>query len=200
MFSQTLEITDVNELTSFWITFLILLVGGALGGFANYWGTGPLQPGAPRRLSRELLIGIIAAITVPSFLSLLSSGLLSASRLSAVDALKIFAVSIVYTVAMRQLFAGIYLTAALERTKKPVLSLLEMEILRGVEYQRVAADQLPSLPTDLRVSPGLLGNRIKSLQDRGLVDHRQDAEGGPYWFVTKAGWEALNEILRKAAE
>ena len=200
MFSQTLEIADVNELTSFWITFLILLVGGALGGFANYWVTGPLQMGAPRRITRELLIGIIAAITVPSFLSLLSSGLLNASRFSAFDALRIFAVSIVYTVAMRQLFAGIYMTAALERTKKPVLSLLEVEILRGIEYQRIAADQLPSLPVDLRVSPGLLGNRLKSLRDRGLIDHRQDAEGGPYWSVTKAGWEALNEILRKAAE
>ncbi len=200
MFSQTLEITEVSELAVFSITCVVLLVGGLLGGLANYWVAGPLQPGAPRRLGRELLIGVIAAISVPSMLSLLSSGLLNSTRFSSYDSLRIFAVTVVFTMAMRQLFSGIYATAELGRGQQTTLGLLDVEILRTIEYQRIAIDQLPILPTDLRVSQVLLGNRINALKEQGLVDHRIDEEGGRYWGVTKRGWEALNEILRKAAE
>ena len=45
MFSQTLEMNEVNELAVFSITCLVLLIGGLLGGLANYWVAGPLQPG-----------------------------------------------------------------------------------------------------------------------------------------------------------
>lgn len=200
MLSQTLEMTEVSELAVFLITCMVLLAGGLLGGLANYWVAGPLQPGEPRRPGRELLIGIIAAISVPSMLSLLSSGLLNSTRFSSYDSLRIFAVTVVFTMAMRQLFSGIFATAELARGKQPTLGLLDVEILRTIEYQRIAADQLPILPTDLRVSQVLLGNRVNALKERGLVDHRIDEEGGRYWAVTKPGWEALNDILRKAAE
>ncbi|NBR29482.1 MAG: hypothetical protein EBT83_13885 [Betaproteobacteria bacterium] len=200
MLSQTLEMTEVSELAVFSITCLVLLIGGLLGGLANYWVAGPLQPGAQRRLGRELLIGVIAAISVPSMLSLLSSGLLNSTRFSSYDSLRIFAVTVVFTMVMRQLFSGIFATAELARGQQPVIGLLDVEILRTIEYQRVAADQLPILPTDLRVSQGLLGNRLNALKERGLVDHRADEDGGRYWAVTKSGWEALNEILRRAAE
>jgi len=102
--------------------------------------------------------------------------------------------------AMRQLFSGIFATAELGRAQQPTIGLLDVEILRTIEYQRIAVDQLPILPTDLRVSQTLLGNRMNALKERGLVDHRIDEDGGRYWGVTKRGWEALNDILRKAAE
>jgi hypothetical protein len=200
MFSQTLEMTEVSELAVFLITCLVLLAGGLLGGLANYWVAGPLQPGAQRQLGRELLIGVIAAISVPSMLSLLSSSLLNSTRFSSYDSLRVFALTVVFTMAMRQLFSGIFATAELGRSQQPTLGLLEVEILRTIEYQRVAAEQLPILPNDLRVSHGLLGNRLNALKERGLVDHRVDEEGGRYWAVTKSGWAALNEILRRAAE
>lgn len=200
MLSQTLEIAEMNELTSFSITFAILLLGGVIGGLANYWVAGPLQLGERRRLGRELFIGVITAITVPSLLSLLSSTLVSSVRFSFLDAMRIFAVSVVFTMTVRQLFAGIYATAGMQKPEQPSLGLLEVEILRAVEYQRITAEQMPGLPADLRVSPRLLANRVSSLQARGLIDHRQDEGGVKHWAVTKAGWESLNETLRKATE
>lgn len=200
MFSQVIDMPEMSELLMFWITCGVLLIGGLLGGLANYWIAAPMRPGVQRRLGRELLIGVIAASTVPSMLSVLSSSLLNSSRITSYDSLRLFAVTVLFAMAIRQLFAGIHASAGLERTTQPTLNLLDVEILRTVEYQQIAFDQVPALPADLRVSQGLLISRMSALKSRGLLDHRNNDDGGRIWAVTKSGWEALNEVLRKANE
>jgi len=200
MFSQAIDMPEMSELLMFWITCGVLLIGGLLGGLANYWIAAPMRPGVQRRLGRELLIGVIAASTVPSMLSVLSSSLLNSSRITSYDSLRLFAVTVLFAMAIRQLFAGIHASAGLERTAQPTLNLLDVEILRTVEYQQIAFDQVPALPADLRVSQGLLISRMNALKSRGLLDHRNNDDGGRIWAVTKSGWEALNEVLRKANE
>lgn len=89
------------------IIVLIMVLAGLLGGVANYF-LSERQPDAGRRdWVRYPALGVIAALTVPLFLNMISSNLLEAARSRPVDIFVFSGFCLIYVVASRRLFENV---------------------------------------------------------------------------------------------
>lgn len=200
MMSQAINMGDGNELLTFLMVVGLLLVGGLVGGLSNYYLQSSFVASKKLGLGKELLIGLISATVLPCVLSLVSSNLLNTRYMSYLDMLRLLATTLLFTMAVPQIFRGIYFSASRPDPENLPLALVEVEILRAIERQEVAAADVPSLPHDIRLSPALLTARLDFLHGRGFVEIRVGSGNTDIWAVTKSGWQALNETLRKAVE
>ena len=84
---KSLQVTALSStLDSYMLVILLIMVmAGVLGGVANYF-LGDRQNEVGRRdWGKFLILGVIAALTVPLFLNMISSNLLEAARTRPVD-------------------------------------------------------------------------------------------------------------------
>lgn len=86
------------------IVFLILVVVGVLGGVANYFLRDRDDDGRSRDWLRYPVLGLVAALTVPVVLTMMSSNLLDAGRTNAGDYLVLAGFGLLYVVLSRRLF------------------------------------------------------------------------------------------------
>ena len=89
------------------LILVIMVAAGALGGVANYFLAD--RPGEPLRrgwLSYPVL-GIVAALTVPLFLNMISSTLLEGARTKPVDFFAFAGFCLIYVVASRRLMENV---------------------------------------------------------------------------------------------
>jgi hypothetical protein len=201
--TDTLNLRDLNEVGYLALVSALVLLGGLLGGLANFYvldrnerNTHPEQSG----LVRELLIGIICSLATPLILSLLSSNLMSSPKMAALDYLRFFAVVVVFTILLRKLLAPVRLRAPVAGSSpasEQGLNFVDVEILRSVERHPVPDGSLPQLPDDLKLPPGGLVGRVKALIDRGLLATRVNDKMQNEMYVTREGWNALNRSLRQ---
>lgn len=199
MLSESLSVREFGDVTYLALAGGLMVSGGMLGGATNFYLSERRQVN-PTTLGRELLIGIICAITVPLFLDLLSSPLLTARKTAALEHLSLFAVVVVYTIAMRRLFFIEVRQAVQKEVIESGLSFLDIEILRGLERRPIAPGGVPDLPPDLRVSQTRIASRLQMMMDRGLVAARLDEQNRSELYVTAEGWASLNRTLQSAAE
>ena len=199
MISSTLSLADVNELEYLAVFSALVVLGGLLAGLANFFisdrGRRPTSG-----LMRELLIGVVCAITIPLFLTLLSSSLMSSPKLALLDFLRLFSVVVGYTMIIRRLFSGSTEKPSGEHRAPSLLSFIEVEILRSVEANPVAHNALPQLAPDLRISSSKVGERVRWLMQSGFLGIRADQSNQGEMFVTAAGWTALNKTLQHGVE
>lgn len=83
---------------------IILVVAGVLGGVANYFLRDREVEAQSRDWLRYPILGLVAALTVPLVLSMLSSNLIDAGRTNAGDHLVLAGFSLIYVVLSRRLF------------------------------------------------------------------------------------------------
>ena len=92
------------------IILLVMFVAGVLGGVANYF-LRDRPADADLRERRDWvkypLLGVIAALTVPLFLNMISSNLLEAARTRPVDLFVFGGFCLIYVVASRRLFENV---------------------------------------------------------------------------------------------
>jgi hypothetical protein len=86
------------------IVFLILVVAGVLGGVANYFLRDREDDGRSRDWLRYPVLGVVAALTVPVVLTMMSSNLLDAGRTNTGDYLVLAGFGLLYVVLSRRLF------------------------------------------------------------------------------------------------
>ena len=203
MITDTLNLRDLNEVGYLALVSALVLLGGLLGGLANFYVLDRNERGGSAEnagLVRELLIGIICSLATPLILSLLSSNLMSSPKMAALDYLRFFAVVVVFTILLRKLLAPVRLRAGAGVTPAPGeqgLNFVDVEILRSVERHPVPDGSLPQLPDDLKLPPGGLVGRVKALIDRGLLATRVNDKMQNEMYVTREGWNALNRSLRQ---
>ena len=106
---KSLQVTTLSSsLDSYMlIVLLIMIAAGILGGIANYF-LGDRQNDCRRGdWGKFLILGVIAALTVPLFLNMISSNLLEAARTRPVDFFVFAGFCLIYVVASRRFFENV---------------------------------------------------------------------------------------------
>lgn len=82
----------------------IMVVAGVLGGMANYYLSDRQDEAARRDWIKYPIFGVVAALTVPLFLNMISSTLLEGARTRPIDFYVFGGFCLIYVVASRRLF------------------------------------------------------------------------------------------------
>lgn len=124
------------------LILLVMVAAGALAGVANYF----LSERAASRELRDVLrygvLGVVAALTVPLFLNMISSNLIEASRTRPVDLFVFGGFCVLYVVASRRLFENVALRllGQVEQMKRQVAEIEpELERLDRIERRQEEA-------------------------------------------------------------
>lgn len=91
------------------IIFAIMIVAGILGGVANFFLSDRLAEMGRRDWIKYPILGIVAALTVPLFLNMISSTLLEGARTKPVDFYVFAGFCLMYVVASRRMFENVAL-------------------------------------------------------------------------------------------
>jgi hypothetical protein len=89
------------------LLLIIMVLAGILGGVANYYLADRSGEPAPRDWIKYPVFGIVAALTVPLFLNMISSTLLEGARTKPVDFYAFAGFCLIYVVLSRRLFENI---------------------------------------------------------------------------------------------
>lgn len=128
----------------------IMVLAGILGGTANYFLADRRGDAAGHDWLKYPVFGVVAALTVPLFLNMLSSTLLEGARTKPIDLYVFSGFCLIYVVASRRFFENIVqrLMAQIDQVRRdvgrieqqkrdePVLSApkTEIEILKAIEH------------------------------------------------------------------
>lgn len=85
----------------------IMVIAGVLGGAANYFLADRQGEPAPSDWIKYPVFGVVAALTVPLFLNMISSTLLEGARTKPIDFYVFAGFCLIYVVASRRLFENI---------------------------------------------------------------------------------------------
>ena len=103
---KSLQVTALSStLDSYMlIILLIMIVAGLLGGVANYFLSERRVDSGRGDWGKYPILGVIAALTVPLFLNMISSNLLEAARTRPIDFFVFAGFCLIYVVASRRVF------------------------------------------------------------------------------------------------
>lgn len=106
---KSLQVASLpNALDSYMLVILLIMVAaGILGGGANYFLSERQRDGASREWLRYAVLGVVAALTVPLFLNMISSNLIEAARSRPVDFFVFGGFCLIYVVASRRVFENV---------------------------------------------------------------------------------------------
>jgi hypothetical protein len=102
------------------IIFGIMVLAGLLGGLANFFLSDRQGELGRREWLKYPVLGVVAALTVPLFLNMISSTLLEGARTKPIDFYVFAGFCLIYTVASRRLFenVAIKLLAQVDQVKR----------------------------------------------------------------------------------
>ncbi len=106
---KSLQVTSLsNSLDSYMLVVLLIMVAaGILGGIANYYLSERQNDSGRGDWGKFLILGVIAALTVPLFLNMISSNLLEAARTRPVDFFVFAGFCLIYVVVSRRFFENV---------------------------------------------------------------------------------------------
>ncbi|MEO1767260.1 YEATS-associated helix-containing protein [Thiobacter aerophilum] len=85
------------------LLFAIMLCTGFMGGVANYFLSERVPGFALKDLLRHIVLGVVAALTVPLFLNMISSDLLAMARTRPIDLFVFAGFCLIFVLASRRL-------------------------------------------------------------------------------------------------
>lgn len=121
------------------IILLVMVAAGALAGVANYFLSERAASRDLRDVLRYAVLGVVAALTVPLFLNMISSNLIEASRTRPVELFVFGGFCLLYVVASRRLFENVALRllGQVEQMKRQVAEIKpELERLDRIERRQ----------------------------------------------------------------
>ena len=169
---KSLQVTSLSgSLDSYMlIILLIMIAAGVLGGVANYFLRDRQQESSPQDWAKYSILGVIAALTVPLFLNMLSSNLLEAARTRPVDFFVFAGFCLIYVVASRRVFenAANKLLGQVDQMKREMVQIKqqrqEVALSALREEPAVAADTpLPAVKPEV-IKESLSYNDIEILR------------------------------------
>ncbi|MFT3848828.1 MAG: hypothetical protein QM739_09145 [Propionivibrio sp.] len=157
---KSLQVTSLSSsLDSYMlIVLLIMVAAGVLGGIANYFLSDRPQDSNPRDWGKYPVLGVIAALTVPLFLNMISSNLLEAARTRPVDFFVFAGFCLIYVVASRRVFenAANRLLGQMDQMKREMLQIKQQRTETPLPAFRdepsIAADTTPVKPEVIKES------------------------------------------------
>ncbi|OQA33774.1 MAG: hypothetical protein BWY57_00962 [Betaproteobacteria bacterium ADurb.Bin341] len=120
------------------VIFSIMFLAGILGGIANFFLAERSSDSASRDWMRYPVLGVVAALTVPLFLNMISSTLLEGARTKPTDFYVFAGFCLMYVVASRRLFenVAIKLLAQIDQVK------------RDMQHLKQRREMLPQAPKE----------------------------------------------------
>ena len=106
---KSLQVTSLpTTLDSYmFVILLVMISAGILGGVANYFLSERQKDSTRSDWGKYLVLGVIAALTVPLFLNMISSNLLEAARSRPVDVFVFAGFCLIYVVASRRVLENV---------------------------------------------------------------------------------------------
>lgn len=141
-----------NSLDSYMLIILLIMVAaGVLGGVANYYLSERQGDAVRRDWRKYLTLGVIAALTVPLFLNMISSNLLEAARTRPVDFFVFAGFCLIYVVASRRVFENVAnrLLGQMDQMKREMVQIKEQQSEKAFvarEDVLVAAEPVAPVP------------------------------------------------------
>jgi hypothetical protein len=197
MISDALSRPTGDEAARILAIAITLVLAGLLAGGAELLAAARNQKNRPHAETMHTLVSAtVCSLTCPLFLTVVSSNLLNDGSPLADALLRLFCVTLGYTLILRRLLLwSPRPDVARGRSRERRLTLLDVEILRAVERSSLREGSLPEIPEDLRVSPSVLTLKMRALMDGGLIGVRQTESSRQEIFLTAAGWSRLNAAL-----
>ena len=138
------------------LILVIMIVAGILGGIANFYLSDRHGDNPRNDWGKYLVLGVIAALTVPLFLNMISSNLLEAPRTRPVDFFVFAGFCLLYVVASRRLVEDMVnrLFRQMEQVKREMGQMKErhQENQPHNAHEDMATEQTPPRPENTRES------------------------------------------------
>ena len=202
------------------VILAIIVATGILGGLANSF-LADRPAGAPLERHKHALLGVVAALTVPLFLNMISSNLLESARTKTLDLFVFSGFSVIYVVATRRLVENVTqrLLTQLEQVRGDVgelreragrgaenaaggaendagnLSYQDVEILRAICAENFVYGNLAGLTEKTGLTREQVSARLAALKAQGLIEARINDKSVLHWYVSSRGKQLLDEIL-----
>lgn len=203
-------------LDSYMLTvFGIMLAAGVLAGLANFFLSDLPESSGGKASGRELLkylvLGVVAALTVPLFLNMTSSNLLEFGR-SRPNALFVFGgFCLIFVLLSRRIFESIVhklMGLGQKRDEAPVagtprnaedffragLSSADLEIMRAVSQGGSVYENLSDLASDSAPPKEYVNERLVLLRQLGLLELRANEKNVLHMCLSSAGSQLLTEV------
>lgn len=189
---------------------LIMLSTGVLAGIANFFLDNSRSKIEARYLIKYVVLGVVAALTVPLFLNMTSSNLLDFGR-NRPNALFVFGgFCLIYVLLSRRLFTGLAHTLFRVEEKREVisdtphttedfyragLSSTDLEIMRAVALGGSVYENLSGLKSDSDTpSKEFVNDRLAFLRQLGLIELRANEKNILHMCLSSAGTQLLSEV------
>jgi hypothetical protein len=147
-----------NTLDSYMLVILLIMIAaGILGGIANLFLSDPPSDASRPAWGKYAILGVIAALTVPLFLNMISSNLLEAARTRPVDFFVFGGFCLIYVVASRRVFENVAnkLLGQMDQMKR------EMSQLGGQRLDTSAVAVREEMPPSLDAAAGASAVALK---------------------------------------
>lgn len=206
------------------LILLIMVVAGLLGGVANYFLADRPVEASRRDLTKYTVLGVIAALTVPLFLNMMSSTLLEGARTKPVDFFVFAGFCLLYVIAARRLMENVAqrlggqldlmkrevgqlkrqqaeAAVAAERvepqaeTPREVLSYNDVEILRALAEENLVYGNLAAICERTGLARDFVSQRLTVMKSLGIIETRINDKNVLHWGVSVRGKAVLGEIL-----
>jgi len=191
--------------------FGIMLAAGVLAGIANFFLSDSEGTASARELLKYLILGVVAALTVPLFLNMTSSNLLEFGR-TRPNALFVFGgFCLIYVLLSRRIFESIVhklMGLGQKRSEAPVsgtprnaedffragLSSADLEIMRAVSQGGSVYENLSDLASDTTPPKEFVNERLVLLRQLGLLELRANEKNVLHMCLSAAGSQLLSEV------
>jgi hypothetical protein len=199
-------------LDSYMLTvFGIMLAAGVLAGLANFFLSDSEGTASARELLKYLILGVVAALTVPLFLNMTSSNLLEFGR-TRPNALFVFGgFCLIYVLLSRRIFESIVhklMGLGQKRSEAPLsgtprnaedffragLSSADLEIMRAVSQGGSVYENLSDLASDTTPPKEFVNERLVLLRQLGLLELRANEKNVLHMCLSAAGSQLLTEV------
>ncbi|MEI7432107.1 MAG: YEATS-associated helix-containing protein [Betaproteobacteria bacterium] len=137
------------------MVLVIMIAAGILGGVANYYLSDRQSEPCRKDLGKYTTLGVIAALTVPLFLNMISSNLLEAARTRPVDFFVFAGFCLIYVVASRRAFENVAnkLLGQMDQMKGEMVKMKEQQEAPAPVPREEPAVEVPIAPTPAPIKP-----------------------------------------------
>lgn len=192
------------------MVFAIMVSAGLLAGIANFFLS---EAQAGRELAKYIVLGIVAALTVPLFLNMTSSNLLEFGRTRPLSIFVFAGFCLVYVLLSRRVFEAIA-NRLLQMGQRQVgnegispeqlrttedffragVSATDIEIMRAVSQGGSVYENLTSLAMETPPSKDFVNDRLVLLRQLGLLDLRTNEQNVMHMCLSPIGAQLLAEV------
>ncbi|MGE5386247.1 MAG: YEATS-associated helix-containing protein [Betaproteobacteria bacterium] len=136
------------------IIFGIMVLAGLLGGLANFFLSERQGELGRREWLKYPILGVVAALTVPLFLNMISSTLLEGARTKPIDFYVFSGFCLIYTVASRRLFenVAIKLMTQIDQVKREMNVMKQLRDAAAEAPIKEEKTEVPEIKPDPRES------------------------------------------------